>query len=253
MDGMHDIRIGDDPAAAARQAAERWVTAADEAIRARGAFHVALAGGSTPRLLYELLATAPWRRRIDWSATHLWFGDERAVPADHPDSNYRMANEALISHVESPGSRVHRIETERGPEAAAAHYDTLLRRLLPHEGADSTPRFDLILLGLGDDGHVASLFPDTAILEERAALAAAVFVPKLDAWRISLTLPTLAAGRHVAILVAGAAKADIVGRVHAGQAEEAPVRRLHGRIEWFLDRAAARRLPENLATEGEGS
>lgn len=256
MDGGRDTHICDDPAGAARAAALRWEEVAREAVQARGAFHVALAGGSTPRTLYALLATPAWRKRFDWGSTWVWFGDERCVPPDHPDSNYRMALETLLSPLEIPASRVQRIETERGPEAAAADYDARLRSLLPRgEHRDDPPRFDLVLLGLGDDGHVASLFPDTPILDEHAALAAAVFVPKLDAWRVSLTFPVIDAARHVALLVAGAGKAEIVARVHAGRAEATPVRRLRprGRLEWFLDREAARGLPPGAGAREGGA
>lgn len=245
MSGRRDIHIGEDLRAAAEAAAARWVEIAAAAIRARGAFHVALAGGSTPRALYGLLAAPERRDRIDWRKVGVWFGDERCVPPTHPDSNYRMAQETLLSHVACPAAHIHRMEAERDPASAARDYERLLRgHLPPPERPGGPPRLDLILLGLGTDGHVASLFPDTGILEERTALAAAVYVPKLAAWRISLTYPMIEAARLVMMLVAGGDKAAIVAEVLGARAARYPAGRLQteGPMEWYLDRTAAGRL-----------
>lgn len=246
MGGGRDIHIGTDLRATVAAAAARWAALAEEAVRERGAFHVALAGGSTPRALYEALAGAPWRDDIDWRASWIWFGDERCVPPTHEDSNYRMARETLLSRVDCPPSQVQRMEGERDPHAAARDYQRLLEERLPREELpDLPPRLDLVLLGLGPDGHIASLFPDTPILEQRSTLVDAVFVPRLSAWRVSLTYPLIEAARRVMMLVTGESKADIVAAVLAERAPELPIARLRpqGSIEWYLDRAAARDLP----------
>lgn len=242
MDGKHALHIEADLHSTAQAAAARWAELAREAIRERGAFHVALAGGSTPRALYEALAREPWRDQINWRATFIWFGDERCVPPTHPDSNYRMAQETLLALVDCPSTQIQRMEGERDPHAAARDYQRLLETRLPREELpDLPPHLDLVLLGLGSDGHIASLFPNTAILNQQIALTDAVFVPKLSAWRISLTYPLIAAARQVMMLVTGASKADIVTAVLHGAAQELPATRLRSRsaIEWYLDRAAA--------------
>lgn len=221
-------------------AARRVRECAAEAVADHGAFHVALAGGQTPVGVYQTL------RGLDgfpWQRTHVYLGDERSVPPDHEDSNYRMARESLLDHVPVPAGQVHPVDTDLPPEKAAARYGELLEASLPR-GADGRPRFDLVLLGMGADGHVASLFPDTDILRHRKRLVAAVYVDKLDAWRISLTLPVINAARHVALLVAGAKKADVVRHVfHAGaEAAPLPVQRVQPEegVEWFLDAEAGR-------------
>lgn len=246
MDGDRRLHIHTDPGALAQAAAARFAELARAAQTDRGAFHVALAGGSTPQRLYQVLATE-FRDRIDWGATHVYFGDERCVPPGHPDSNFGMANEALLSRVALPPAQIHRIEAEDpDPRTAARRYAELLRDRLPRAPGETAGRFDLVLLGLGPDGHIASLFPDTAILDERDAWAAAVHVDRLRAWRISLTYPALDAARHIALLVAGEGKAEIVRDVlgATGTAARHPAARLRprGGLEWFLDRAAARLL-----------
>ncbi len=245
MSGSSEVHIGEDLQATAAAAADRWETLAAQAIRERGAFHVALAGGSTPQTLYRLLATLPRRQRIDWRAVRIWFGDERCVPPDHPDSNYRMAQETLLSPLAVAPSRVYRMRGEAEPMAAACEYEELLQRHLPRADRPlAPPQLDLLLLGLGRDGHIASLFPGTAILEEESSLAAAVFVPQLSAWRLSLTYPAIDAARHVMMLVAGADKADIVAAAFSARAADYPVGQLRpgAGLEWYLDRAAASQL-----------
>lgn len=245
MSGSNAVHIGEDLQATAAAAADRWEALAAQAIRERGAFHVALAGGSTPRALYRLLAAAPRRERIDWQAVHVWFGDERCVPPDHADSNYRMAQETLLSHLPCAPARVHRMRGEVEPVSAAHEYEGMLQQHLPRaERTLAPPRLDLILLGLGRDGHIASLFPGTAILDEESSLAAAIFVPQLSAWRISLTYPAIEAARQVMMLVAGADKADILATAFSVHAADYPVGRLRpgAGLDWYLDRAAAARL-----------
>lgn len=247
MDGDRRLHIHTDPAALARAVAARCAELARAAQASHGGFHVALAGGSTPRLLYRLLA-AEYRELIDWARTHVYFGDERCVAPDHPDSNYGMAREALLQHVAIPPAQIHRIEGEDpDPGAAARRYADLLHRQLPRARAHGTGQFDLVLLGLGPDGHIASLFPATAILDEHRAWAAAVHVDKLQAWRISLTYPVINAARHIALLVAGDNKAAIIREVIAtpDAASRYPAGRLQpqGEVEWFIDHAAAHLLP----------
>lgn len=238
-----------DEVSLARAAAERWEEVAETALAERGEFHVALTGGSTPRTLYALLATPEWQRRIDWGRTQVYFGDERCVPPEHPDSNFRMANETLLSKCAAltPG-RVHRIEGEREPRAAARAYAGVLRERLAQD--TGPPRFDLLLLGLGPDGHIASLFPDSPLLAETEEWVGAAYVKKLKAWRVSLTYPVLDAARHTLFLVAGAAKAAIVQVALSGGSwgtEPLPVERLRpgGPVEWLIDRDAAAGLGGN--------
>jgi len=247
MDGERRLHIHTDPTALARAVAVRSAELAHAAQAERGAFHVALAGGSTPQMLYRLLASE-YREQIDWSHAHVYFGDERCVAPDHPDSNYGMTREALLRHVAIPPGQIHRIEAEDpDPSAAARRYADLLHRRLPRPRVHGTGQFDLVLLGLGPDGHIASLFPDTVILDEPRAWVAAVHVDKLRAWRISLTYPVINAARHIALLVAGDNKAaiirDVIGKPVAAARYPAGRLRPAGELEWFIDHAAARLLP----------
>ncbi len=237
------LRVFADTGALAEAAAERFAGLAEAAIAEQGRFCVALAGGSTPAGLYRRLAASPWRERLDWSRVEVFFGDERSVPPDHADSNYRMARETLLDHVPVPPGQIHRMiaETEERNARARDYADTLRDRL-PTD--DDTPRFDLVLLGVGDDGHTASLFPGTPILDVRERLVAPVFVDRLATWRMSLTFPVLDAARHILFLAAGEAKAPVLERVFgAADGAPLPVQRLRprGQCEWFVDRAAAGR------------
>ena len=236
-----------DSEALARAAAEEIVAAAGRAIDARGRFTVALTGGSTPRRTYELLAdpAAPFRNRLRWDATHVFFGDERHVPPDHPESNYGMARDVLLAHV--PAASVHRMRGEEPPAVAAATYEAELRRFFGVAG-DDPPRIDLVLLGLGPDGHTASLFPGSPALDERHRWVVATFVERLGTHRITLTLPVIDRAREVLFLVAGTEKAAAVAQALAPAPGSAPVPagRVHpapGALVWLMDRAAASRLP----------
>ena len=238
------LRVFDDPEAVARAAARRIAEIAEEAIGERGAFAVALAGGSTPRRVYELLAGEESRAAVDWANVHVFFGDERAVPPDDADSNYRMANEALLSRVPVPPENVHRIEGVGDAAANASDYESEMRGFF---GDAEWPRLDLVLLGMGDDGHTASLFPGTAALEEGRAWVAANWVEKLGAWRVTLTAPAVNAARHVLFLVNGAGKAGRLREVLKGERDPAHlpsqlIRPSDGTLEWFVDRPAAARL-----------
>lgn len=241
LTGLDDIRIHPDAEALARAAAAEVLSTARRRIEAGGSFHIALAGGRTPRRLYRLLADPEFGGRTDWTRWRIYFGDERCVPPDHPESNYRMAREALLDHVPVPADRIHPMVADPDdPQAAARAYEDLLRRELPEE--DAGPVLDLALLGLGEDGHTASLFPETPVLEERNRLVAAVYVPKLAAWRVSMTLPMLERARRIVFLVCGEAKAPVVGDIARGTgAPVYPVQRLspQGTVVWYLDRSAA--------------
>jgi len=244
-----DLRIHADANSLIEAVAARWLEIANEAISARGKFHVALSGGSTPRSLYRLLALSTFAERIPWDRVHIYFGDERTVPPDHNDSNFHMAKEALLDHVAIPLAHIHRIKGElEDPHDAAGAYTRELTTNLPLS-AQGVVQFDLLLLGVGRDGHIASLFPATPVLHERARLVEAVYVENLDSWRITLTLPVIDHARHVLILVSGDAKAPIIRDVFATRRTPPyPVQLINplGMLEWHLDQAAAALLPEEL-------
>jgi len=227
--------------------AERLTGLADEAAREGRLFHLALSGGSTPRDLYRLLVQPGFVERIPWDHCDIWFGDERCVPPSHPDSNYRMASEALFAPLGLAPERIHRMQGEAAdPRQAAWAYAEELRTLLPR--SDGWPSFDLILLGIGQDGHVASLFPGSGNLAATDRPVSAAHISEQHGWRISLTLPVIRAARHVLVLAVGAGKAEILSRVLA----KTPSPRDRGlpavlirdlpQLEWYLDREAGARL-----------
>lgn len=221
-----------DPTDLARAAARRFVKSGRNS---GNVFTVALAGGSTPRRAYELLATEYSGEQF-WGRTHLFFGDERPVPPDHPDSNYRMAYEALISHIDPAG--VHRMAAELAPETAADLYERELREFF-----DGSPIFDLVLLGLGPDGHTASLFPHTPALAVEDRYAVANPLQKLGTTRLTLTPAAINTAREVIFLVSGEEKAPAVAQVleGTGTAEEYPAKLIQpvGELLWMLDEKAA--------------
>ncbi len=245
--GGPEIVISRDAAALAEEAARRFVAAARAAIAARGRFTVALSGGSTPKALFRLLAASPWRDRIDWANVHLYWGDERTVPPSDEQSNYRMTRENLLDHVAIPAGQIHRIVAENPePEATADAYATTLRQTFGL-AAGEFPRFDLIHLGLGTEGHTASLFPGSPALAETTRLVAAPWVAKLDSFRITLTPPVINAAREVQFLAAGAEKAAIVRTILRGprNPDEYPAQIVApqaGKLVWLLDEAAAKEL-----------
>ena len=244
-----------DAEALARRAAQYFVEMAGEAVEARGRARIAISGGSTPRAAFALLAdpNQPWRSRMPWEMLDLYWVDERSVPPGDLESNYRMTREALLDHVPLRPEQIHRIEGELEPEAAAARYESELRSTFRLEGAES-PRFDLVALGLGDDGHTASLFPHTEAIHEMSRLVTANHVPRKDAWRITLTWPVINHSSSVFFLVAGAEKAAILKEVLTGPRDP---ERLPSQLIWpasgiltlILDKAAATLLP---ATDGDG-
>jgi len=244
---MTDIRTFDDRQSLAQGAAGFIAGLAEHALSARGRFSVALAGGSTPRDTYALLAQPPLLDRIDWSRTLIFFGDERAVPPDHEDSNYRMAHEVLLSRVPLPEENIQRMHAERNDlDAAAREYEAALRSLLgPPAGAP--PRLDLVLLGIGPDGHTASIFPGTENQTRGPQLVTRIQRPQTREFRLTLTLPILNAASNVAFLISGASKASIVRSVLSGQrgADLLPASRImpeSGQLTYLLDQAAASSL-----------
>lgn len=247
----HELYVHPNPQTLSLAAAERWIELAGQAIAERGAFHAALSGGSTPKILYETLARPDLASQVEWHRVHIYFGDERAVPPTHPDSNYRMAELALLRHVPIPTTQVHPMETDltRIRQNARA-YEELLRTALPKD-ADGLPVLDLVLLGLGPDGHIASLFPRTCALREQSQLTMAVYVDKLHAWRMTLTYPVIDRARHVMLLATGQGKAETVRRAlrePAPEMESLPVQRLRpaGTMEWRLDAEAAALLSKEV-------
>ena len=232
-------------------AAERFATAAALAIRTSGRFHLALSGGSTPRGLYALLARDPHAARVAWSRVHVFWGDERCVAPQDPASNQRMAREALLDHVPLPSAHVHPIRGEENPTTAAARYEQALREAFatPVGPPRSAPgaRFDLVLLGLGDDGHTASLFPGGPAVQEVRRWVVAEQIEKLSAWRVTLTPLVINAASEVIFLVSGRAKAAILRRVLCGPREpdRLPAQAIsprEGELRWLIDAAAASAL-----------
>jgi 6-phosphogluconolactonase len=225
-----------------RAAAREFAARAKEAIEERGRFAVVLAGGSTPEAMYGILAR-DYMDRIDWSRIYVFFGDERSVPPHHEDSNLKMASEVLLDHV--PVGNVHRMRGELPPDQAAEAYEEELRMFFRTE---DVPRFDLILLGLGADGHTASLFPETPALEVHDRWVVANPVPRLDTTRITLTIPVINAARAVIFLVEGEDKAETVREILEGDADPRayPAKLIHppGGPEWMLDWSAASLLSE---------
>lgn len=227
-----------------RAIAEQFVQTAVDTVRERGRFSVALAGGSTPKPLYELLATREFSTRLDWARTEVFFGDERCVPPDDARSNFRMAADALLQHVPLPAAQLHRMRGEDDPALAALSYR---QELAAAFRTVSVPRFDLILLGLGENGHTASLFPGTGALRDLWRTVAPQYLEVQHEWRLTFTRPVLNAAARVWVLACGVAKAGIAQRVLEGRFEPevlpaqylAPVA---GQLVWWLDNAAAARL-----------
>lgn len=237
-----EIIVLPDPAAVAVAAAQRVVRAAGEAIALVGRFSFVLAGGSTPKALYELLATDAYREQIDWPNVEVYFGDERTVPPDHADSNYRMACEAMLSKVPIVAAHVHRMRGEINPEEAAKAYGQLLKEKFTESERGGGP--DLILLGMGDDGHTASLFPSTTALRETRHRAFANPVPKLNTIRLTMTAPFINRAREIVLTVTGASKASRLAEVLEGvrDPERLPVQLIApatGKLVWMVDTAAA--------------
>lgn len=240
------IQVHPDAESLSRAAAELFAGEARRAVAARGRFAVALSGGDTPRRTYQLLARPPWRDEVPWARVHVFWGDERCVPPEDPRSNERMAREALLDHVPLPSEQIHPIRCPADPRGAAARYESVLRDFF----GSNPPRFDLIFLGLGENGHTASLFPDTPVLEEQARWVAEVYVSEQDLYRITLTAPLINRGAMVAFLVTGAGKAEVLRKVLEGPEEprRLPARLIRpagGEVRWLVDREAGRLVSLN--------
>ncbi len=226
-----------------RAAAERFVSLSKAAILSRGRFATALSGGSTPRLLYSLLGSSPYREKIDWKGVHFFWADERCVAPSHEESNYKLVEDMMQLKAIVPRENIHRIQGENGPEPAAAAYEEELHRFF---GASRKPGFDLVILGAGADGHTASLFPGSALLQERNREVVPVYREKPEVSRVSLTLPVLNRAADILFLVAGNDKANIVYEVlksgKKGQYPAGRVQPVNGTLSWFIDKAAASRI-----------
>ena len=246
-----------DASALAYRAALHLVELAEEAFIARGRVRIAISGGSTPKATFALLADPgqPFLTRMPWQGLEIFWVDERMVPPDNAESNYRMTRETLLDHVGMQPEQIHRIQGELEPEVAAAEYEFDLRSSFRLEGAE-IPRFDVITLGMGEDGHTASLFPHTEAIHEMGRLVAANHIPQKDTWRVTLTLPVLNQAREVFFLIGGADKAAVLSEVFTGPSD---VERLPSQLIWpasgiltlILDKAAAAKLPPTDA-DGNG-
>jgi len=238
------IQVYPDLESLSRAAAALLVTQANLAVAARGRFSVALAGGNTPRRTYELLAAPPLKDQAPWDRVHVFWGDERGVPLNDPRSNARMAKEAWLDRGPIPADQIHPMNGADDPAAAARQYEAQLREFF----AGQPPRLDLVLLGLGDDGHTASLFPGTKVLKERQRWAAAVYLGEPNLNRVTLTAPLINQAAVVAFLVAGGAKAGVLreilhGPYDPGRLPAQLIRPQNGELLWLTDLAAAAQLP----------
>jgi 6-phosphogluconolactonase len=247
MPAPHEIRVLKHESALAEGVADFLANTVEETLRRKPCVRLVLSGGSTPRRLYQTLARPEWAKRIDWTSVLLFFGDERCVPPDHPDSNYGMAKAALIDPLRIAPHHVMRMHGEAEPDQAAPHYETTIREAFAQDQA-AVPRFDLVFLGLGDDGHTASLFPASPALHEQTRLVVTTSSPIGISRRLTMTLPLLNAAEAVVFLVTGAAKASVLRRVIEDSKSTAPlpashIRPTNGRLIWYVDRAAASALP----------
>jgi len=245
---MAQLKIVADKVAMSQAAAERITSAIEAAVAARGGAAITLTGGSSPDLLYEMLADAkrPWRRRIDWARLHVFWGDEREVPPEHDESNYGLAYRTLLRHVMIPETQVHRMRGELPASDAGRLYDAALRA---RRDQVAGPLFDVMLLGIGPDAHIASIFPESPLLVDQAheKLATGVAVPKLSQWRITMTPPALLDSASIILIADGASKADAVEAAIElpRDVERYPaqlLRQAGDRVEWIMDSAAAARL-----------
>jgi len=228
-------RVMADAASLINAAAEQFISVARAAIAKRGVFYVALAGGSTPKGLYQMLATSPYTTQVDWARVHLFFGDERCVLPSHDDSNFKMASKAMIDAISIPEANVHRMPTELPPEQVAKVYAATMDEVLGEQP------LDLVLLGLGPDGHIASLFPETPALDVKNTKTTPLYVEKYDSWRVTMTYPVINAARQVIVFIAGEAKAEIVKDITTDAVAGLPVQLLAptGDYYWYMDTAAA--------------
>jgi len=242
-------QVWSSPKEVSMASARLFAAQVEQAVATRGIARIAISGGSTPKGMFDLLAdpAKPFAQTIPWDKVQLFWVDERCVPPDHAESNYRMTKEALLDKVGIPVANVFRMEGELDPEEAASRYESVLRNTMKLEGAES-PAFDLLILGMGDDGHTASLFPHTDGLNELGRLVIANHVPQKDTWRISLTWPVINQATEVAFEIVGAGKAGVLAEVLTGprDPERLPsqlIRPSNGKLLFLLDEGAAAKLP----------
>ncbi|NUO08415.1 MAG: 6-phosphogluconolactonase [Candidatus Brocadia sp.] len=243
----HEILVVPNPDELNHRAAQEFVRLAEEAVRTKGFFSVALSGGSTPKGLYERLASDQYREQVPWPKVYVFWGDERCVPPDHPDSNYRMARESFLDKIPIPEENIYRMMAELEDHGrAAAGYEQTIKAFF-HLETGKRPRFDLILLGMGEDGHTASLFPETPALEDAVHLVSANYIEKLGACRLTLTVPVINQASNVLFLIFGESKALVLKEVLEGeyQPQRLPsqlIRPISGRLLFIIDRVAASKL-----------
>lgn len=236
----------------AKASAEKFAETVEAAVAKRGVARLAISGGSTPQATFKLLAAEPFVSRIPWDKLQLFWVDERCVGPDSPESNYGVARDLMLSKVPIPAENVFRMEGELDPEVAASRYESTLRNVMKLEGAE-TPAFDMVTLGMGPDGHTASLFPNTEGLNELGRLVIANHVPQKDVWRVSLTWPVINHASEVVFEVEGPGKTDVLAEVLTGprDPDRLPsqlIRPANGKLLFLLDEAAAAKLPPAEAT-----
>lgn len=240
-----EIRVNPNLDVLSQAAADLFIELKKKSISSKGYFSVALSGGSTPKPVYEALASPERQEEMEWEKVHLFWGDERCVLPDHADSNYKMVNQSLLQHISIPDRNIHRVPTEMDPRMAAFSYEETLRGFF----GGPLPLFDLVFLGMGEDGHTASLFPHSAGLNEEERWFIANYAPKLETWRLTLTKKAINAAENIVVLVAGGAKANMLSDVLQGnyQPYEKPIQLItptDGKMFWFVDQAAARLLDQ---------
>lgn len=242
------VAVYTDVEALSKAAAELFAQESLRAVVSRGRFAVLLSGGETPRRTYQLLAAAPFKDQVPWPSVHVFWGDERYVPAGDPRSNARMVQQELLDHVPVPAAQIHPIPYGSSPRESAVEYGNLLRTFF----AGGPPRFDLVFLGLGENGHTASLFPETAVVDEWNLWVSEVYVKEEGLYRVTLTAPIINQGALVVFLVAGAAKAQILFKVLNGARDQRKIpaqliKPLNGELLWLVEREAARLIRPDTA------
>jgi len=240
-EGGRNVQVLSDLEAISHEAASLFINASRDSIAARKQFVVAISGGSTPRRLYTLLSSSPCRDQVDWQKVHFFWADERCVRKEDEASNFKMVFDRLLSKVPIPNQNIHRIKGEEEPEKAARDYEADIKEFF---GGSGLPVFDLVLLGMGEDGHTASLFPGSKSLEETARLAIPVYLKKPYGNRITLTLPVLNNAAQILFLVAGISKATVLSEIVSdgekkGKFPAGRIRPLQGKVIWLIDQAAA--------------
>jgi len=242
-DERRRLAVCDDLKSAITYSVEHWLTCAKEAVQRHDAFFVALSGGSTPKAIFHALVQSPFKELIPWKKTHLFWSDERSVPPNHPDSNYKMALDAGLREMPIPESQIHRMIAEEPIEENALAYEAAIHRILGQHP------FDLVMLGMGEDGHTASLFPHTQALHVHNRLVVANHIPQKNTWRMTMTYPCLNSAHHIALYVLGDTKKEMVAKVLQGpeRPDDYPIQRIgtaHHSALWILDKEAASLLTQ---------